>query len=111
MAWCLSPPVGGFTAWTVTTPRMSSGTSCPLASTSSCLTLWFSLQVRAGGLQLPVLASSGPRHSGQEFLSSYPRPGSDPALPRPGRPGLTLRISSLTILTIVTLAWPGAPNL
>ena len=29
MAWCLSPPVGGFTAWTVTTPRMSSGTSCP----------------------------------------------------------------------------------
>ena len=34
MAWCLSPPVGGFTAWTVTTPRMSSGTSCHVAITT-----------------------------------------------------------------------------
>ena len=106
-AWCLSPPVGGSTVWTVTTLRMSSGLSCPATSTS-CLTFWLTLQVRAGGLQRPVLAGAGSRHAGQELLSSHPRPGSDPALPRPGRSRLTPRISSLTILTIVT---PGAPHL
>ena len=91
-AWCLSPPAGEFTVWTVTTLRMSYGRFCPQQDLSD-LFIYVAFQVRVGGLQLALLAGTGPRHSGQELLPSHPRPGPDPALPRPGRSRLTLRIS------------------